>query len=839
MPFSRWLAIALVIASWTPGVSAQDVEMLGRRHGTRPPEGYYRELARNPGAFRFTRGRAGRRALPEALRTSGGAGVGAGAAAVGLGPRSEPVVGHILIPVVLGLFDDSPASPPQTPAAIQGSYFGTQPGAATVSSYYAEVSSDSISLDGDVSDWVRSSRTEAETTQSQSGLVCCGIGDWIEDLLALQTGVDWGRYDNDGPDGVPNSGDDDGFVDALAVMHPSRGAECDGATTRIWSHKWTLSDARSARAPYVTSSPRFGGGWIVIDDYFVQGVLACSGGGLNPIGVFTHETGHAFGLPDLYDTRLTHAGAGVWELMASGTYGCNGSTPSRPCHLGAWSKAMLGWVDVVTLAPDTDFGTLTLPPVETTGSVYRVDAGDGSGEYFLLENRQDVPSRVFDKSLRGEGLLVWQIDEDVLLARWAANTVNSNSHMGVWLRQADGRNDLGRSGGGSGDAGDPFPGSTGNTQFHAGSTPSSISFQGTATGLTILDVGPTGGEDVSFRLLTRFTDVTVQTAGAQGGSGLLSVDGAPVGDPHVFPSAPFESRVIEAAAGEPLGVGIRRPFVQWEDAPAAPRSRALSTPLANTTYVASYAGTQYELAIALNGGVNGVAPGIFTTAPAASDLWFVPDQQVEVTAVAQTGFSFSGWTGALEGQPNPASVTMSAPVQAGADFVLTYAVADVQVPLTATVPESVQLTVENGTAPIAWAVVGGAMPEGVALSLDGLLSGTPLDLGTFPISVQATDAIGLTATASLALHVGAPSIPLAQLSSAFLLVGPQLDSVQAAFLDRQGNRDGAYDLGDFRAWVLANPSLPLSAGLAPRASEGRPRRVAIPVRLAGPSGERR
>jgi hypothetical protein len=44
-----------------------------------------------------------------------------------------------------------------------------------------------------------------------------------------------------------------------------------------------------------------------------------------------------------------------------------------------------------------------------------------------------------------------------------------------------------------------------------------------------------------------------------------------------------------------------------------------------------------------------------------------------------------------------------------------------------------------------------------------------------------------------------------------------------AFLDRQGNADGAYDLGDFRAWVLANPSLPLSAELRALAGvEGAP-----------------
>ena len=50
----------------------------------------------------------------------------------------------------------------------------------------------------------------------------------METLEELDDGtIDWGQFDNDGPDGIPNSGDDDGFVDVLAVMHPTPGlASC-------------------------------------------------------------------------------------------------------------------------------------------------------------------------------------------------------------------------------------------------------------------------------------------------------------------------------------------------------------------------------------------------------------------------------------------------------------------------------------------------------------------------------------------------------------------------------------------------------------------------------------
>jgi M6 family metalloprotease-like protein len=822
----------LALAAGAAQLGAQDVEMLGRRYGTQPPAGYFREMARDPEAYRFTRGRAERGRVLEAAGVSGPAGVGAiGAPQRALGPRGQPVIGTFRVPVVLGLFSDSPPTPPYARATLQSVYFDAPTG--TVTEYYDEVSNGNLTLLGESRDWVQVAFSQAAVTQNESALVCCGIGTYIKQILALQTGVDWGVYDNDGPDGVPNSGDDDGFVDALAVMHPTRGAECGGtgSSGRIWSHKWTL-DSASGSGAYTTTSPRFGGGVIRIDDYFVQGIVSCSQTSLNEIGVFVHETGHAFGLPDLYDTRSSgprHNGAGTWDLMATGTWGCNNNTPQRPCHLGAWSKAMLGWVTVDTLPADADLGTLTLPPVETSGTVFRVDAGDGSGEYFLLENRQRIG---YDDGLWAEGLLVWQVDADVVAARWPGNSVNASNHMGVWLRQADGLDQLGRtSGGNRGDAGDAFPGLSANTGFHAGSNPASVSFERTATGLTVLDVARVGG-DVHFRLSTRFTRLTVNSSGTTpGASGIFTVDGAPVPAPpaNVVLSAPYAPRVIEAVAGEVVAPGERRPFLQWSDAPSAPRARSVTTPLTDATYLAEYGGSQYQLLVELLGGVDGVAPGSFQATPASPDLWFAPSTSVSLTAVAQTGFSFLGWTGALAGQPNPAAVVMNAPVSGGASFQVIYAVADVELALTAAATQDVQLVVSNGTAPIDWSILAGALPAGLALSSTGRLTGASLDVGSYPLTLEATDALGLSGTATLTLEVAEPAITVADLASPLLLGPVTLDPLLQAFLDRQGNADGDFDLGDFRAWVLAHPSLPFSAAVAPVAA---PSHVTIPVRLA-------
>ncbi len=60
----------------------------------------------------------------------------------------------------------------------------------------------------------------------------------------------------------------------------------------------------------------------------------------------------------------------------------------------------------------------------------------GSGEFFLVENRQQT---LYDTGLRGCGLLIWHIDESVSFA----NDANADeNHTLVWLEQADGLNEL-------------------------------------------------------------------------------------------------------------------------------------------------------------------------------------------------------------------------------------------------------------------------------------------------------------------------------------------------------------------------------------------------------------
>jgi hypothetical protein len=118
------------------------------------------------------------------------------------------------------------------------------------------------------------------------------------------------------------------------------------------------------------------------------------------------------------------------------------------------------------------------------------------------------------------------------------------------------------------------------------------------------------------------------------------------------------------------------------------------------------------------------------------------------------------------------------------------------------------LSVENANLPVLWSVFSGTLPPLVNLNPTGFIQGTPLERGEFPMTLRAVDAIGLQALLPLSLVVDDPELPVDALASAFLLTGPFLNANTRIYLDHEGNNNNAYDLGDFRAYVLRNPGLP-------------------------------
>lgn len=219
-------------------LGAQDVELLARIHGTRPPRGYYDVMRRDPGAFQFKRALIRRglrmREIPD-RRRGGAALTGAYQAAfeeaMVAGPERASVTGSFQFPLILGRFSDGPPPAPEFSRDLVQQEFWDGPQAnpsavGTIPDYYAEVSGGRVTLGGTTFDWVQTPLSEMDVAAGQYGLgPGSRVGEFIVRILeSVDDGsVDWGQFDNDGPDGVPNSGDDDGYVDILAVMHPNSG----------------------------------------------------------------------------------------------------------------------------------------------------------------------------------------------------------------------------------------------------------------------------------------------------------------------------------------------------------------------------------------------------------------------------------------------------------------------------------------------------------------------------------------------------------------------------------------------------------------------------------------
>ncbi|HVH34296.1 MAG TPA: M6 family metalloprotease domain-containing protein [Tahibacter sp.] len=362
-----------------------------------------------------------------------------------------PLRGQVRVIVVLAQFSDKPLG--QTAQHFNDLFFstGVLPH-GSVREYYREVTGNLVDIVGEVVGPYQLPQTLAWYANGNYG-IGKPSGTARANIMARDAAVaanphvNFGPYDNDG----------NGYVDAFIVVHAGGGGEQTGNAGDIWSHKWTLPTAYSADGKQIFA-------YLTIPEDA-------------RIGVCAHELGHLlFGFPDLYDTDYTSEGVGNWCLMGGGSWNGGGDIPAHP---SAWCKINQGWATVTNV---TTGGTVSLTDVKASRNVHRLwKDGTGGSEYFLLENRQRSG---FDAQLPADGLLIWHIDESQ-----SGNT--DENHYKVGLVQADGRRDL-ELDRNRGDAGDPYPGSGGNTAFNATSTPNSNSYAGQPTCVSVTGISASG-----------------------------------------------------------------------------------------------------------------------------------------------------------------------------------------------------------------------------------------------------------------------------------------------------------------------------------------------------------
>lgn len=436
------------------------------------------------------------------------------------------VTGTLLVPAIYFRYQDIGFGASRDTAEFSQILFGTTPPTGrpyTIRTFYEQLSNGLMSFQGEVLGWYTLAGIEPDYT-GQPGTCpgnptgtsnCNGIfssaafsalNAGLQEALAFaDLTVDFGQFDNDGPDDTPNSGDDDGIVDVVVFVHSELDGACAGpSNNHVWAHK------SSSLSGAFSNDLSANGGFIAFRDYIIQsgvgGSSGCDSTQAMPIGTTAHETGHAFGLPDLYDVSGVSEGIGRWGLMGSG----NWSTQFSPARMSAWSLDQLGWVTVVPLTTNDTY-TVGAVPVADTVFLIDVVGANPRNEYFLVENRQGVESdsaavrRACDASglnfptTCAGGLAIWHIDGQRLAS---GGGVNTGSIHGVALVQADGLNQLRTAGGNRGDGGDVYPGTSGNVSFSSLSSPAAVSNgDGSFVGFAVDSIRQvTPGGEMSFFL---------------------------------------------------------------------------------------------------------------------------------------------------------------------------------------------------------------------------------------------------------------------------------------------------------------------------------------------------
>jgi len=328
----------------------------------------------------------------------------AGSAAKPVAVRTEGTRNAIAL---FATFADGDASQTAPPAWSSGLLDPHTPG--SFSHFYDTMSFGELQVRGKVAGRRYFSRHSAEHYLSDDPTQEGRYGEFCREILSqADEDIDFSRFDNDGPDGVPASGDDDGVVDALFVI-------LDRMPDGFIRGRATGAGKLGLEEDYIVTGDSGRGGEPVMLSTR-QGVILQGHTYTEAVGAMCHEYGHVLGLPDLYNTTYTStpgagpeedsAGIGAWGLMGRGALGWDGvAGPNSFC---AWSRWRLGWAE--ELEPQGVEDTFTLEDVGIAGQVYRIPLSDRG--FFLLEYRRRTSSH-YDRAIPAEGLLVWHVERSL------------------------------------------------------------------------------------------------------------------------------------------------------------------------------------------------------------------------------------------------------------------------------------------------------------------------------------------------------------------------------------------------------------------------------------------
>jgi N-acetylneuraminic acid mutarotase len=311
----------------------------------------------------------------------------------------------------------------------------------------------------------------------------------------------------------------------------------------------------------------------------------------------------------------------------------------------------------------------------------------------------------------------------------------------------------------------------------------------TSTDTLTVTYTPDSNSSTTYNSATGSNTVTVTAAAFQVTVGTtpaglsFSVDGTSYMSSQTLTWTVGTSHTIATQTPQVLA-GTQESFSAWSDGGA--QSHTVTASSTTTTYTATFTATAYQL-------TTSVSPAADGTVTPASGTFYAPGTVVSLTATANSGFSFTNWTGNVTSATGASTtVTMSAPQSVTANFgaatltgpvaslsslsplVFTATVGTTSAAQTATLTNSGNVTLNitgitiTGANSTDFAVSTGANACGTTLAADSscliYVTFTPASAAIFSATLSVADnAAGSPQTASLS-GTGAP-VPTFTISS--------------------------------------------------------------------------
>ena len=325
--------------------------------------------------------------------------------------QGMPARGLVRIPVLLISFADTPNTIPAE--SITNQLFGGGPGAfpyESLRNYYFRSSYNQLELTGSVLGWYTTAYPRSQVIETDTGR-----DNLIKEAINFYNaaGHDFSQYDNDG----------DGTIDYLVVYWTGEHGE--------WASFWWGYQTYFSDESYTVDGVQVG-------DYSWQWEVYDPWDPVFDTSTVIHETGHALGLPDLYDYDDSvgpRGGVGGLDMM-DGAYGDH----------NCFSKWLLDWL--TPTAYNDGQRDISLAPTATAPEAAVLMPGNLEGlpfrEFFMVQYRNRDGN---DRDFPTDGLLIWHVD--ARLDAGGFNFLYDNSytdHKLVRLMEADGLEQIERVG---------------------------------------------------------------------------------------------------------------------------------------------------------------------------------------------------------------------------------------------------------------------------------------------------------------------------------------------------------------------------------------------------------